>query len=45
MRSVQGDAKYVTEILAGIKTPLVLVGHCYGGFIISEAAYDKMRSC
>jgi pimeloyl-ACP methyl ester carboxylesterase len=42
MRSVQGDAKYVTEILAGIKTPIVLVGHSYGGFIISEAAYDSV---
>jgi pimeloyl-ACP methyl ester carboxylesterase len=42
MRSVQGDAKYVTEILAGIKTPIVLVGHSYGGFIISEAAYDNV---
>jgi pimeloyl-ACP methyl ester carboxylesterase len=42
MRSVQGDAKYVTEILAGIKTPVVLVGHSYGGFIISEAAYDNV---
>jgi pimeloyl-ACP methyl ester carboxylesterase len=43
MRSVQGDAKYVTEILAGIKTAVVLVGHSYGGFIISEAAYDNLN--
>jgi pimeloyl-ACP methyl ester carboxylesterase len=42
MRSVQGDAKYVSEILAGIKPPIVLVGHSYGGFIISEAAYDNV---
>jgi len=43
MRSVQGDAKYVAEILAGIKLPVVLVGHSYGGFVISEAAYDNAR--
>jgi pimeloyl-ACP methyl ester carboxylesterase len=43
MRSVQGDANYVAEILVGIKTPVVLVGHSYGGFVISEAAYDNAR--
>lgn len=41
MRSVHGDAKYVSEILAGIQPPIVLVGHSYGGFIISEAGYDN----
>jgi pimeloyl-ACP methyl ester carboxylesterase len=43
MRSVHGDAKYLEEILSGIKSPVVLVGHSYGGFIISEAANDKMN--
>jgi pimeloyl-ACP methyl ester carboxylesterase len=43
MRSVHGDTKYLDEILSGIKTPVVLVGHSYGGFVISEAANDKMN--
>jgi pimeloyl-ACP methyl ester carboxylesterase len=43
MRSVQRDANYVAEILVGIKTPVVLVGHSYGGFVISEAAYDNAK--
>jgi len=38
LRSVKGDAEYVASIVAGIKTPVVLVGHSYGGAVISEAA-------
>lgn len=38
LRSVRGDAAYVADIIAGIKTPVVLVGHSYGGSVISEAA-------
>ncbi|HWU97609.1 MAG TPA: alpha/beta hydrolase [Oxalicibacterium sp.] len=38
LRSVKGDSKYVSDILATIKTPVVLVGHSYGGPVISEAA-------
>jgi pimeloyl-ACP methyl ester carboxylesterase len=38
MRSVHGDANYLTGLLSGIKSPVVLVGHSYGGFVISEAA-------
>ncbi len=38
LRSVQGDADYVTSVLAGISGPIVLVGHSYGGFVISNAA-------
>jgi pimeloyl-ACP methyl ester carboxylesterase len=41
LRSVKGDAAYVADILSGIKTPVVLVGHSYGGSVISEAAYGK----
>jgi pimeloyl-ACP methyl ester carboxylesterase len=38
LRSVKGDADYVRALLATIKTPVVLVGHSYGGMVISNAA-------
>ena len=38
LRSVKSDAVYVADILAGIKSNVVLVGHSYGGSVISEAA-------
>jgi pimeloyl-ACP methyl ester carboxylesterase len=41
LRSVSGDARYVADILSSIKSPVVLVGHSYGGSVISEAAVGK----
>jgi pimeloyl-ACP methyl ester carboxylesterase len=38
LRSVKGDADYVSSIVESIKAPVVLVGHSYGGLVISEAA-------
>lgn len=38
LRSVKGDGDYVRRIVAGLKTSVVLVGHSYGGSVISEAA-------
>lgn len=38
LRSVKSDGDYVRRIVDGIKTPVVLVGHSYGGSVISEAA-------
>jgi pimeloyl-ACP methyl ester carboxylesterase len=38
LRSVKSDADTVRSILATIKTPVVLVGHSYGGMVISNAA-------
>ncbi|PTM95451.1 alpha/beta fold hydrolase [Mycoplana dimorpha] len=38
LRSVKGDADTVRSLLATIKTPVVLVGHSYGGMVISGAA-------
>jgi pimeloyl-ACP methyl ester carboxylesterase len=38
LRSVKADAAYVADILSIIKSPAVLVGHSYGGSVISEAA-------
>ena len=38
LRSVAGDAAYVRDVIAGIGRPVVLVGHSYGGIVITEAA-------
>jgi pimeloyl-ACP methyl ester carboxylesterase len=38
LRSVKGDAQSVSNLVASIATPVVLVGHSYGGSVISEAA-------
>jgi pimeloyl-ACP methyl ester carboxylesterase len=38
VRSVSGDAAYLRGIITGIGTPVVLVGHSYGGIVITEAA-------
>ena len=41
LRSVTGDATYVRDVLAAIPGPLILVGHSYGGMVITEAAADN----
>jgi pimeloyl-ACP methyl ester carboxylesterase len=38
LRSPAGDAAYVASVLRAIDGPVVLVGHSYGGAVISEAA-------
>ncbi len=38
LRSLAGDAAYVRDVLASIDGPIVLVGHSYGGMVITEAA-------
>jgi pimeloyl-ACP methyl ester carboxylesterase len=38
LRSVKSDSSYVKRIVSGLDTPVVLVGHSYGGAVISEAA-------
>ncbi|ONI92758.1 alpha/beta hydrolase [Saccharothrix sp. ALI-22-I] len=38
LRSLPGDAAYLRDVLAGIRGPVVLVGHSYGGMVITEAA-------
>jgi pimeloyl-ACP methyl ester carboxylesterase len=38
LRSIPGDAAYLRDVLAGIGGPVVLVGHSYGGMVITEAA-------
>ncbi|MFE6970034.1 alpha/beta fold hydrolase [Isoptericola sp. NPDC057653] len=38
LRGVAGDAAYVRDVVAGIGRPVLLVGHSYGGIVITEAA-------
>jgi pimeloyl-ACP methyl ester carboxylesterase len=38
LRSVKGDASSVANIVKSVKGPVVLVGHSYGGAVISAAA-------
>jgi pimeloyl-ACP methyl ester carboxylesterase len=38
LRGVKTDGDYVARIVEGIKTPVVLVGHSYGGSVISASA-------
>lgn len=41
LRSVQGDAQYVADIVESINSPVVLVGHSYGG-LSSEPAWKTI---
>lgn len=43
LRSVAGDAQYVRDVLASIDGPVVLVGHSYGGFVVTEAAANNPK--
>ena len=38
LRGVAADAAYVRDVVAGIGGPVLLVGHSYGGIVITEAA-------
>lgn len=38
LRSVHGDAAEVSSLIASVHGPVVLVGHSYGGTVITEAA-------
>jgi len=40
LRGVARDASYLKSVLASINGPVVLVGHSYGGAVISAAAVD-----
>jgi len=41
LRSVRSDADAVSDIVKSIEGPVVLVGHSYGGSVISEAAEGR----
>jgi pimeloyl-ACP methyl ester carboxylesterase len=38
LRGVPSDTAYIRSVLATVKGPIVLVGHSYGGFVITNAA-------
>lgn len=38
LRSLAGDAQYVSDVIDSIGGPVLLVGHSYGGMVITEAA-------
>ncbi|HEY5755898.1 MAG TPA: alpha/beta hydrolase [Steroidobacter sp.] len=38
LRSVKRDAEYIASLVDSIKSPVVLVGHSYGGLVINDAA-------
>ena len=38
LRSVESDSAYIKSVLETIDGPIVLVGHSYGGFVITNAA-------
>src|SRR5438445_6901150 len=38
LRSLQSDSAYISSFLAQVAGPVVLVGHSYGGMVITNAA-------
>src|SRR5215510_6460474 len=40
LRSLSGDAEYVADVLRSYEWPIVLVGHSYGGMVITQAAAE-----
>lgn len=38
LRSLAGDAGHLRDAIAGLPRPLMLVGHSYGGMVITQAA-------
>ena len=43
LRGVEIDSAYLAGILDGIEGPMILVGHSYGGIVISQAAEGNDR--
>ena len=41
LRSVPGDATYVRDVIASLGRPVLLVGHSYGGIVITGRQRDK----
>ncbi|MEK8104627.1 alpha/beta fold hydrolase [Micromonospora sp. M12] len=41
LRSVANDAAYVRDVVRGIGGPVILVGHSYGGMVVTQAAADE----
>lgn len=43
LRTVWDDAAAISRVLHGVSGPIVLVGHSYGGFVITNAALNNPR--
>ena len=43
LRSLQGDADYLRDVLDSVDGPIVLAGHSYGGTVMSEVADGHPR--
>ena len=43
LRHLTGDAAYLAALLGTISGPIVLVGHSYGGAVISNAATGNQQ--
>ncbi|WP_031025585.1 alpha/beta fold hydrolase [Streptomyces sp. NRRL WC-3725] len=43
LRGLASDAAYIRSVLESVGGPIVLVGHSYGGAVISQAAADLPR--
>ncbi|WP_218010762.1 alpha/beta fold hydrolase [Herbidospora mongoliensis] len=44
LRSVEGDADYLRDVIDGIGGPVVLAGHSYGGMVISQAVHPAVKA-
>jgi pimeloyl-ACP methyl ester carboxylesterase len=46
LRDVAGDAAYISSVLDTITGPIILVGHSYGGIVITNAArgHDNVKA-
>jgi pimeloyl-ACP methyl ester carboxylesterase len=44
LRGVRHDAQYVADIVKGVDSPVVLVGHSYGGAVISQVVAPNVRA-
>jgi pimeloyl-ACP methyl ester carboxylesterase len=44
LRGVASDAAYITSVVDQIDGPVVLVGHSYGGAVISNVVDDKVKA-
>jgi pimeloyl-ACP methyl ester carboxylesterase len=44
LRSIPSDAEYLASVLATIDGPIVLVGHSYGGAIITNTANPNVKA-
>ncbi|WP_034385549.1 alpha/beta fold hydrolase [Herbidospora cretacea] len=44
LRDLEGDAAYVRDVIDGIGGPVVLVGHSYGGMVITQAVHPAVKA-